>query len=337
MAVAHGAWIVFGWVLVNQGGLPVPAVPVLIGAGALAAAGHWNLAECYALAVAGTLCADVVWYVAGRWHGARVLGMLGRIAPGAPGLVRRAETGFLAHASTFGLVARFVPEINPVAAGLAGATGVRAGRFVAGGVVSAIAWAGAWLGLGYLLSDAIADVATTYGIRLGGFALCALMIGLVVRRARRCALLRALQRPRISPRELYSRMERGERLLVLDTRPAVEVALEPVRLPGAVWMDPADPEPRLREVPRDLTVVLYGKRSECTRGDRILAHCRLAERLRAAGFRSVRPLAGGLHAWRRGGLRVERAVLGGGPAPAAAAPAVGARLAMDGHSLTISR
>ena len=147
--------------------------------------------------------------------------------------------------------------------------------FVAGGVVSALAWAGAWLGLGYLLSDAIADVATTYGIRLGGFALCALMIGLVVRRARRCALLRALQRPRISPRELYSRMERGERLLVLDTRPAVEVALEPVRLPGAVWMDPADPEPRLREVPRDLTVVLYGKRSECTRGDRILAHCRL--------------------------------------------------------------
>jgi hypothetical protein len=34
MTLAHGEWIVFGWVLVNQGGLPVPVVPVLIGAGA---------------------------------------------------------------------------------------------------------------------------------------------------------------------------------------------------------------------------------------------------------------------------------------------------------------
>jgi membrane protein DedA with SNARE-associated domain len=43
---------------------------------------------------------------------------------------------------------------------LAGATGVRVFRLVAWGIVSAIAWAGVWLGLGYLLSDAIADVAT---------------------------------------------------------------------------------------------------------------------------------------------------------------------------------
>jgi membrane protein DedA with SNARE-associated domain len=139
MTLAHGEWIVFGWVLVNQGGLPVPVVPVLIGAGALAAAGHVSLAEAFALAVAGTLCADLVWYLAGRWRGARVLGMLGRISPGAPTLVRRAQTGFLAHARTFTLIARFVPEINPVAAGLAGATGVRVGRFVAWGIVSAIA------------------------------------------------------------------------------------------------------------------------------------------------------------------------------------------------------
>jgi membrane protein DedA with SNARE-associated domain len=38
-----------------------------------------SLAEAFALAVAGTLRADLVWYLAGRWRGARVLGMLGRI------------------------------------------------------------------------------------------------------------------------------------------------------------------------------------------------------------------------------------------------------------------
>jgi rhodanese-related sulfurtransferase len=194
-----------------------------------------------------------------------------------------------------------VPEINPVAAGLAGANGVRVGRFVAWGIVSAIAWAGVWLGLGYLLSDAIADVATRYGIRLTGFALSALMIGLVVRRARRYQLLRSLQRARITPRELQRRMERGDRLIVLDVRSAVEVALEPARLPGAAWIGRGDLEYRMREVPRDVTVVLYGERSERTRSERVFAHCCLAERLRKAGFRTVRPLVGGLHAWRRRG------------------------------------
>ena len=312
MTVVHGEWIVFGWVLVNQGGLPVPVVPALIGAGALAAAGHLSLGKAFALAVAGTLCSDIVWYLAGRWRGARVLGMLGRISPGAPTLVRRAQTGFLAHARTFRLIARFLPELNPVAAGLAGATGVRPARFVGWGVASAMVWAGVWLGLGYLVSDAVADLATRYGIGLAGFALSALMIGLVVRRARRHQLLRSLQRARITPHELRARTERGERLVVLDVRSAVEMALDPVRLPGAAWIATGDLERRLREVPRDVTVVLYGERSERARGDRAFAYCCLAERLRAAGFRTVRALVGGLHAWRRRGYPLESAVVGGG-------------------------
>ena len=295
----------------NQGGLPVPVVPALIGAGALAAAGHVSLGEAFGLAVAGTVCADLIWYVAGRWRGARVLGLLGRISPGAPTLVRRAQTGFLAHARTFGLIARFVPEINPVAAGLAGATGVRPARFLGWGVVSATAWAGIWLGLGYLVSDAVTDLAERYGIRLTGFVLSALMIGLVVRRARRHQLLRSLQRARIIPRELWARAARGERLVVLDVRSAVEMALDPVRLPGAAWIGTGDLERRLREVPRDVTVVLYGERSERTRGDRAFAYCVIAARLRAAGFRTVRALVGGLHAWRRRGYPLESAVVGG--------------------------
>jgi len=333
MTLAHGEWIVFGWVLVNQGGLPVPVVPALIGAGALAAAGHVSLAEAFALAVAGTLCADLVWYLAGRWRGARVLAMLGRISPGAPTLVRRAQTDFLAHARAFTLIARFLPEINPVAAGLAGATGVRAGRFVAWGIVSAIAWAGVWLGLGYLLSDAIAHVATRYGIRLTGFAFSALMIGLVVRRARRHQLLRSLQRSRITPCELRRRMEGGDRLIVLDVRSAAEVALEPVRLPGAVCIGAGDLEYRMREVPRDVTVVLYGERSERTRMERVFVHCCLAERLRKAGFRTVRPLVGGLHAWRRRGLPLESMSVGGAPPPAEGAPATGTVMAPQGQTL----
>ena len=163
-------------------------------------------------------------------------------------------------------------------------------------------------------------MATRYGIRLTGFALSALMIGLVVRRARRHQLLRSLQRARITPCELQRRMERGDRLIVLDVRSAVEVALEPVRLPGAAWIGSGDLEYRMREVPRDVTVVLYGERSERTRSERVFAPCCLAERLREAGFRTVRPLGGGLHAWRRRGLPLESVVVGGALLPAEGAP-----------------
>ena len=132
-------------------------------------------------------------------------------------------------------------------------------------------------------------------------------------------------------------MERGDRLIVLDVRSPVEVALEPVRLPGAVWIGRGDLEDRIREVPRDVTVVLYGERSERTRSERVFAHCCLAERLRKAGFRTVRPLVGGLHAWQRRGLPLESVVVGGAPLPAAGAPAAGAVMAPDGQPLIGSR
>jgi len=89
----------------------------------------------------------------------------------------------------------------------------------------------------------------------------------------------------------------------------------------------------MREVPRDVTVVLYGERSERTRSERVFAHCCLAERLRKAGFRTVRPLVGGLHAWRLRGLPVESVVVGGAVPPAEGAPAAGAVMAPNGQTL----
>ena len=60
----YGGWLVFANVLVEQAGLPVPAYPMLIAAGALAGAGGW-LTPWLAATVA-CLLADTLWYVAGR-------------------------------------------------------------------------------------------------------------------------------------------------------------------------------------------------------------------------------------------------------------------------------
>ena len=99
-------------------------------AGALAASGRTSIVEIFTVAVVATLCADLGWYGLGRWRGAGVLSLLGGLSPRASALVRRAQDGFLAHAGKFQLSARFLPELNPVAAGLAGATRVGVTRFI---------------------------------------------------------------------------------------------------------------------------------------------------------------------------------------------------------------
>lgn len=307
IGLGHVEWVLFGWVLANQGGVPLPVVPVLLAAGALAATGRLSMVTIVLLAVAATLGADLAWYGVGRWRGAGVLALLGRLSPNAKAFVRRAQDGFLARPGKFQLTARFLPELNPIASGLAGATQLGVIRFVAYGATSALVWVGTWTGLGYLLGETVVDFAVRFGIHLTGFLLAALLLCLVVRRARRHHVLRMLQKARITPDELKARLEKGERVIILDVRATDEVARAPEMLPGAFWIEPDELPARLRELPRDVMVVLYGRRFKRAKAGSASPYANVCLWLRGAGLGRVRPLAGGLHAWRRRGYPVEAA------------------------------
>src|SRR2546427_8979795 len=77
--IHHAGWVLFAWVFVNQSGVPVPVVPTLVAAGALAGRGGSSCAVMLAAAAGAALVADMVWYGIGRWHGAQVLSLLGRV------------------------------------------------------------------------------------------------------------------------------------------------------------------------------------------------------------------------------------------------------------------
>ncbi len=124
MILQHAALFLFAWIFGNQVGVPVPVVPALLGAGALAGSGDLSMAVIIAVAIGASLGADLTWYGLGRWRGAKVLKMLGRLSPSAGLLVGRAGHVFAAHGRVFQLGARFLPELNAIAAGLAGATKV---------------------------------------------------------------------------------------------------------------------------------------------------------------------------------------------------------------------
>ena len=83
MILEHAPWFLFAWVFCNQAGIPVPVIPALVGAGALAGNGHLGMAVIVGIAVGASLAADLTWYGLGRWRGARALKILSRLAPTA--------------------------------------------------------------------------------------------------------------------------------------------------------------------------------------------------------------------------------------------------------------
>lgn len=94
----------------------------------------------------------------------------------------------------------------------------------------------------------------------------------------------------ISPRELKSRLERGERLFILDVREQEEVAVAP--FPDAVHIPMGEIPARIAELqPNGETVVV------CHHGIRS-AH--VAGYLSTIGFARVLNLRGGIDAWSLG-------------------------------------
>jgi membrane protein DedA with SNARE-associated domain len=150
----HAEWVVFALILANQAGVPVFAAPALLGVGALAATGDVNVGIAVTVAVSAALCADLAWYGLGRWRGTWVLAVLRRLSRRTGVVVDDAQRLFLAHDRAFQLGARFLPELNPVAAAFAGVARVSLKRFVLGATASAVVWAGTWIGVGYLIGGA---------------------------------------------------------------------------------------------------------------------------------------------------------------------------------------
>ena len=89
----YGAWLVFGNVLIEQAGLPVPAYPMLIAAGALAGTAGW-LAPWIAATLA-CLLADSLWYLAGRRYGSRLLGVVCKLSLSQDSCIRQTQRLYL--------------------------------------------------------------------------------------------------------------------------------------------------------------------------------------------------------------------------------------------------
>lgn len=149
--IEHGTPILFGVVLVEQVGLPLPLVPWLLAAGALAAAGEMNPVAAITVTALACLIADSAWFYIGRRNGKRVLNWLGRMSLDPTG-ARRSEGFLTRHAATGLLGAKFLGWVGMLIPPLAGTTGMSFRRFLIFDGVGSLLYSSSGIILGIVFS-----------------------------------------------------------------------------------------------------------------------------------------------------------------------------------------
>ena len=149
--VQHGVLLVGLNVFLQQLGLPIPAVPTMIVAGAMAAGGMISGAGAFALSVAASVVADLLWYAGGRRYGYSVLKFLCRVSLSPDTCVRQTENIFERYGFYSVVVSKFIPGFSTVAPPVAGALRMGVGAFFVAAVASAALWVGAAMATGWIL------------------------------------------------------------------------------------------------------------------------------------------------------------------------------------------
>jgi membrane protein DedA with SNARE-associated domain len=257
----HGYLFLFAAVLVEQAGLPVPAVPVLLAMGALVGMGKFSLTTSVLVAVAACLIADIVWYRLGRLYGSSILRLVCRISLEPDSCVRRTENVFAREGSRTLLYAKFVPGLSTVAPPVAGLARLSLGRFLLWDGAGALIWTTTSLLLGYVFSrqlERVAEAASVLGARVIAAVVGGLALYLIWKLDQRRRFLHGLEIARIAPEELLALMQAGRGdVVVVDLRNALERESDAAALPGAIVLTPDELDERHHEIPRDRDVVLY--------------------------------------------------------------------------------
>uniref|UniRef100_E6QM38 Rhodanese domain-containing protein n=1 Tax=mine drainage metagenome TaxID=410659 RepID=E6QM38_9ZZZZ len=303
--------LIFGWVLLEQAGFPLPATPVLLAAGALSVTEHIRFSVALLAGVAACMLADVTWFFLGKRYGHHLLRLLCRFSLEATTCVRRTHESFGRRGAYTLLFAKFVPGLSIVAPPVAGQTGMRFRRFLVFDAIGATIWVGTLLLGGRLFGDLLMrdpSALNLIGRFAGGLLLAGILLFFASRLYRRESLLRRLRTARLEPQTLKSMLDRGEAVYIVDLRHPLELVPDPFTLPGALHLSPEELSLRSGEIPLDRDIVLY-----CTCPSEATA-AKTAMTLHKLGIDRVRPLRGGYDEWKRLGYPLQQIELVAGAA-----------------------
>ncbi len=285
-------WVVFLNVLLQQAGLPVPAVPTLLLAGSLAVSSN-QLANILAAAIVASVIADWMWYLAGRAFGYRVLSGLCKLSINPGSCVSQTEARFVRWGLGSLVVAKFIPGFSTVAPPIAGSLRMALPGFLLAAAAGAALWAGLALGTGWVLRREVQTVISALDEQAGSVLVVVVgivAIGLGWKLWQKYRFRQWSAVPHITPAELLAAMEAQQPLLLLDLRGHSMVA-ETGPIVGATIAEHDRLLDAVGNWPRNQPIVTL-----CACPENAGA-VQAARRLLAEGYLSVRPLRGGYEAW----------------------------------------
>ena len=180
----HGPWIISVVVALESAGVPLPGETILVAAALLAAATNQiDIAVVVAAAAAGAIVGDGLGYTIGRRFGMPLLRKYGRYIRLDESRLLIGRYLFFRYGSAVVFFGRFVAVLRTFAALLAGANGMRAGRFflfnVTGGICRAC-----FFGFGaYAVGTAVYKISETLSlVSLGLFVGAGTALSIIIRR-----------------------------------------------------------------------------------------------------------------------------------------------------------
>lgn len=305
--VHHAYAVLFGWVLVEQAGLPVPSIPLLMAAGTMSSARHMHIAYALPIVMFACLLADSAWYWLGRRYGSRVLEALCRFSLEAATCVTKTQGTVIRRGAFTLLFAKWVPGLSTMAAPIVGQAEVPYSRFIAYDMAGTLMWAGGWLFAGRFFGDVVERSQGAFSIlgNTAGLIVLLVVVGVVAYRfGRRRQFLRELRGMRLEPQQLMTMIGDAQRdglelPFIVDLRHPLDVLASPQVVPGALRIAPDDLVKSSALIPRGRDIVLY-----CTCPSEETS-AKVAMELRRMGIRRVRPLRGGLQGWKDAGYPLE--------------------------------
>jgi membrane protein DedA with SNARE-associated domain/rhodanese-related sulfurtransferase len=301
----YGLWVVFISVLLDQGGLPTPSYAPMIVTAALATDADKPLWPILLVASAAALLADVIWFSGGRRYGAQLLRLMCRISlspDSCVGTTRRIYEKFGAPSL---MLAKYIPGFAAVSTTLAGQAGTPWPRFLVFDLLGAVLWASGAVALGFVFHEAVEALLTRLE-ELGHIAVLVLLAALALFLAykvwQRQRFLREIRMTRISSAQLREEMQSMPGLMLIDVRSA-ESRARGGWIAGSINVRDVSE----LKVEENNAIVVY---CDCPNDASAAV---MARKLKAMGWKRVRPLAGGISAWRAQGFPVESG--GAGVAP----------------------
>ena len=304
--VRHGYWVLFVAVICRQACLPVPTNLLLLVAGALAGLGRLNPVAIVLHAVVAFILADLAWYEAGHKWGTKTLHFFCKAAPNPQACVDRMFEDFNRHGVKSLFISKFIIGLDSITSPLSGASGIHRSKFLLFDGIGAFIWVCAYMAVGYTFRyriDHFAAYSNELGATLAMMGLCVLIVLVIRRLIHWYRFLREFRLTQITPDQLLDKLRMGGPVLLLDLQGDVGSTRKLGAIPGAIRIDPRQLQFYVRryrhvDVKTNREVILY---SSCSRNS---TDARVALALKKRGFEKVRPLAGGLRAWRERGFPV---------------------------------